>query len=231
MAAIVLTNSIWNTTNGTKASTSATYNVDELIVVFVANTGNVAPPTLTDNHADGLGTYTNITSALKNASADKMFVFVRNALIGSTAAAVITMTPGTTTGGGMIIARVSGMLRTGTNAVRASGNQENQAASGTPAPVFPQAALTANPCLGAIFNGTSPATLTPPGSWTEQKDLGYSTPTSGIEVATRDSGETGTTITWGSTSGSAFCSLIVELDTSAAPVLLPPIVNAAVSVQ
>ena len=116
-----------------------------------------------------------------------------------------------------VIYSVAGMLRTGpSGAVRQAAKQDNQAAA-TPAPAFTANALTGNPCYGAIFNATSPAGLAPPTGWTENAsaDHGQSSPTCGQESAYIDSGFTGTTVTWGSASASAFCSLICELDTTA----------------
>src|SRR5262249_36569936 len=87
----------------------------------------------------------------------------------------------------------------------------------TPAPVFGASALTGNVTLGAVFNANNPAAMTPPTSWTEQNDTGYNTPTTGQEYVSRDSGFTGTTITWGNASGSAFSAITVELDTTSTP--------------
>jgi hypothetical protein len=59
--------------------------------------------------------------------------------------------------------------------------------------------------------------MTPPTSWTEDSDNGYSTPTAGQESVSRVSGFTGTTVTWGGTSATAFGDIIVEIDTSSFP--------------
>jgi hypothetical protein len=89
------------------------------------------------------------------------------------------------------------------------------AAAATPTCVLNSAALTTNALIGAVFNGTNPATMTPRASWTERADVGYATPTSGLEVMSRDSGETATSIAWGGTSASAFCASVFELDITA----------------
>jgi hypothetical protein len=206
----------FTTTSGTKTANLVSVQFGALIVVFAANTGQTATPTVTDANSDGLGAYTEITSALKNTSADKMFVFTRNALVGVVENTLVTMTPGTTTGGGLEAIQISGMTRVGAAAIRQSAREENQAAAGTPTPVFSVAALTENLCLGAVFNASNPAAMTPRGSpvWTEQTDVGYATPTTGLEVMSINSGETATSIAWGGTSATAFCSIVVELDTS-----------------
>lgn len=205
-----------STTNAS-SYTSASFNVftGELIVVFVGGTATIANGAVTDSLG---GTYTDCGTANKNASADEMHVFIRTALIGSNTSMTVNWdcTGDAATGCIMFMIRVSGMTRTGLNAMRQFANQNNQAGGGTPAPTFAAACLTGNPTLGVIFNATNPAGMTPPTSWSElTTDKGFGTPTTGGEYVIRNSGFTGTTITWGSTSASAFCSIIIELDTSA----------------
>ena len=204
-----------NTSSGTKTVT-ATPAVGDLIVLVCAHTGNTSTAAPTDNNSDGAGTYTLVTTAVKASSADTMKVWIRNSFIGSASSTVFTHAPGTTTGGGVGVFKVTGMTRTGLNAIRQSAIQSNRAAA-TPTPVLGVAALTGNPLIGAVFNATNPATMTARGTpaYTERFDTGYATPTSGLETMSIDSGETGTSIAWGNASASAFCSIIVELDTSA----------------
>ena len=108
------------------------------------------------------------------------------------------------------------MLRAGPAAIRQFTKQDNQAGGGTPAPAFGVSCLTGNLTLVACANAANPAALTPNASWSEKLDSGHGTPTTGIEISSRDSGFTGTTVTFGGTSGSAFCTIAVELDASAA---------------
>jgi len=213
MAAVTLLGSVLNTTNGSKTVT-ATPAVGDLIVIIAAHTGNTSSAAPTDNNADGLGTYSLVNSAVKASSADTMRAWVRSAFIGSATSTVFSTAPGTTTGGGMAVLKVTGMSRKALAAVLQSAIQSNQAA-GTPAPVFAAAAQTANAIVAALFNATNPATMTARSSpaYTERVDTGYATPTTGFEVMTINSGETGTTITWGNSSASAFASIALELDT------------------
>jgi len=214
----------FNTTSGTH-TVAATPAVGDLIVLVVANSGYTGSVLPTDNNPDAHGTYFLINSALKNSSADLLQFYVREARIGVAASTTFTHAPGTTTGGGLGVFKVTGITRSALLAIRQSAVQANQAASGTPTPVFGSAALTTNPVLGAVFNGTSPATMTPRSSpaYTEAFDVGYSTPTTGLETMFISSGETGTSIAWGGTSASAFASGVVEIDSSAVP--LYPIVQ------
>jgi hypothetical protein len=217
MATVTFAGDTFTTTAGSKTLT-ATPAVGDLIVVFVAATGVVTSTSygVSDNNTDGHGTYLRITTALKATSADGLAAFVRADPI-QRAVSTIWTTSGDTasTGGGLAVWRINGLTLTALQAVRQSAVQSNQAAAGTPAPVLGAAALTGNPLVGAIFNATNPATMTPPTSWTEDADVGYATPTTGLEAVHIASGFTGSTVTWGGTSGSAFCSMVVELSTAA----------------
>lgn len=206
---------VWNSNSGTKSSASFTPAVGDLIVVVTGHsgyTGSVAP---TDDNSDGFGTYSLAKSSMCRSSADRVQIWVRDALVGAAAATVVSIAPGTTTGGGLRPLKVTGMSRAGASAIRQVGGQDDTAAA-TPAPSFPGAALTTNPLVGLVMNASNAAALSAPSGWSESFDQGYNTPTSGLECVTRDSGETGTTITWGSSSATAFGSVIVELDASSA---------------
>ena len=195
--------------------------LNDLIVVVAPCTLTGGTISVTDNNADGLGTYVQVDSDRTGFStAGVLTVWVRNALIGSATSTVFTATQTGSTGGGLDVFRVSGMSYAGAAAVRQTAGQSTGTAGTTPAPVLGAAALTGNPLIGAVCNGTSPATMTPRTSWTEATDLGYATPTTGMETMYRSSGETGTTQTWGSTSATAFASVVIEL-TAAAPETSP----------
>ena len=119
--------------------------------------------------------------------------------------------------------RVAGMSRTGQSASKQTKTFVNGTAGGTPSVTFSTDCDTNNPTIGLVGNAANPAGLTPPNAWTEPAgaDLGYSNPTRGAEGVFRNSGFTGTTINWGSTSATAWHVAVVELDTSAAPTRTP----------
>jgi hypothetical protein len=219
MAAVTLLGTAtFTTTSGTKTVT-ATPAVGDLIVIVSAHSANTSTALPTDNN--NLGKYTLINTCVKNTSADTLKMFVRNDLIRSASSTVFTIAPGTSTGGGLAVMKITGMSRCGiTAAVLQSAIQSNQALGGTPAPVFGASPLTANPIIAAVFNATNPAGVTPRSAvaYTGRVDAGYITTTHGLRVASVDSGDTTATNTWGGTSATAFCSLSVELDTSATPV-------------
>jgi len=207
-------------TSGTGNRTvTITPAVGDLFIVCIAVAANAQDaPTCADNNANG-GSYYRIDVGnwLIVAVNYRISLFVRDYALINTTSTTITGTTGSNTSGSIIVVAVSGMDRFGKDAIRQIGTQDNQTAGGTPAPIFPVAALTGNMCIGAIGNGTNPGGVTQPASWTSRHNVGFSNDALGQVVATRDSGETNSTITWGSTSASIFASIVAELDTSKSP--------------
>jgi hypothetical protein len=218
MAAVTLLGTAtFNTSSGTKTVT-ATPAVGDLIIIVTAHSGNTSSTAPTDNNPDGLGTYTQIATAAKASSADTLKMWARDAAIGNASSTVFTHAPGSSSGGGLAVHKVTGMSRFGASAAKQATTVNNQA-SGITGVSFGAAVLTGNALIGAIFNATNPAGLSTPSSWTERMDLGYSTPTTGLETASRDSGATAQTYQW-SNSASAWCGVAVELDTTVPAVLV-----------
>jgi hypothetical protein len=188
-----------------------------LLVAYVCVTGNTET---TWAMSDSLGgSWTKIRRQVKATSVDIAEIWVRNSLLPSTPGA-LTCTyskpgAGSATGCLMAILDVTGMTRTGSNAVRGQGGQDNRAGSTTPAATFAQAALTANPTITAIHCATQTPTTTYPTGFTDLVSTGDLTPTTGFRVGRDDSGFTGSTVTWGGTSSSAYSTVAIELDTSA----------------
>jgi hypothetical protein len=209
------------------ATASFTPAVGDLLLVFVVASGTVAAGTCTESVAET--TFTKVTSCLKNSSADTNYLFIANKLLTSGTARTVTFdcTGDAATGAIVTVYRIAYLGRWGSNAIRQSAVQANQAATGTPAPAFTTAALTTNPVLGLVGNSAtaansmSPPTGTTP-TWNEGSDNAYSTPSTGSETIWINSGFTGTTVTWGSTCATAFGSIIVEVDASAP---FPPVLD------
>lgn len=197
------------------ASGSFTPSLGDLLVVCVTASGTVAAGTVSNSAGT---TFTKITSALKASGADTLYLFVADSLVTSATSQTCTFdcTGDNATGAIVTVLSLSGMTRTGAAAVKKSGKQDNGAAAGTPTVSLGSAALSQNLLVGFIGNGSSPATLTQPSSWSELWDsTGYSTPTTGHEVASIASGFTGSSVTWGSTSATAFGAIVAEFDVSA----------------
>lgn len=212
MATFVADAITFNTTAGNK-TVAITPAVGDLLIVIAANTGTTTDPTITDDRG---GTYTRIAAAdaIKNASADEMHFYVRDAPCQLAVSHTLTMNVGGAgTGGGAWVARIAGMAKFGANAVRQATKQDNQALGGTPTATFTLPILTESLTIFACFNaGTAGSVLANPVNYNERQDVGYTVPAAGLEIATRDSGQTGLTITANGTSGTAFCTIGVELD-------------------
>lgn len=188
--------------------------VGDLLVVFVGVTASAIDGTLVDSQG---GTYTLVRTASKNTSADRLLLFVANQLVASATSTTVTYDCTGDNGTGCIIhvASVAGMSRSGASAISQQAAQNNQAGGAAPAPVFAFNCKTTDPTLGCVFNATNPAGMNPPTNWNEgAADVGYNTPPTGSEYVWRNSGFTGTTITWASNSATEFCALTVELDSS-----------------
>lgn len=223
MATVVFEVDTPSTANATSyVSGSFTPAVGDLLVVFVTASATISPQASLAYSSPSELTFSKISSATRNAGADTLYLFVSDGFVPTAASRSVTYDciGDAATGTVITVYSISGMGRTGAAAVRQTAVQSNQA-SGTPAPVFASAALTANPVLGMVANGSNPAGMTPPtGSsptWTEGSDSGYITPTTGQETIWAASGFTGTTVTWGNAPGTLFGSIIVELDASSQP--------------
>ena len=232
MAAVALTVApTWTTAAGAKTST-ATPVLGDLIVVIAAASGITTNLGVSDNNSDGNGTYTFIKGASSLAGTVTIQAFVRAAFIGSATSTIWTTSgDGASTGGGLGVYRISGLTAltlTGISAIRQSAVQTNGGATATPSFSFSAAALTGNPLIGGVVNGSNAATLTPPTGWTEDADLGYNTPATGLEIVHINSGFTGSSLTWGSTSATTFAALALEIHT-ANPSVPGRVVSQAVS--
>jgi hypothetical protein len=217
MAATYRTSTVGGGTSGTTARTAAiTTAVGDLLICFVAYSGVTTLTSVTDNAGDG-GTWTQVQTALFGSSANIGAVYVRSKLMASAVSVTVTVNASTNTAGEIVLVAYSGMRYTGSAAVRSKGSQANQA-SGTPAPALNQAALTANPVL-TFYAAVGTVGLTAPTSWTSRQSAGQTTPSTWAQVCTRDSGFTGTTVTWGSSSSVAFASIAIELDSSVPPLV------------
>lgn len=211
MATVTHAISTASTSNATTyASGAFTPVAGDLLVVFVRAGATTATGTMTGS--TGL-TFTKVDHALFASSAHRVYCFVSNSGAAASSQTVTFDCTGDTADGAVVhVLRVNGMGVFGASAVRQSAKTENNAGGGAPVATFASAAQSGNPTMGCVGNGANPATLTPPTNWAEASDTGYGTPTSGSEVVHRSSGFTTSTITWGSTSASAFGVLTVELN-------------------
>jgi hypothetical protein len=214
MAATYRTSAAGGGTSGTTNRTvTITPAVGDYLVLFATISGSTNwSPSVTDSNASAAG-WSLVGVCRWNSSADLMACWVRKALMANTTSTVITCNSGSNTAAELVVLAYSGMTRVGINGIRQWAGQENQASGGTPTPVLNASALTGNPTLWAVASGDT--TTSPNASWTERQDVSQSTPTTALEVATRDSGFTGTSVAAAATQSTVFASMIVELDSSA----------------
>src|SRR3990167_3549978 len=215
MATVSELGETWNTTAGDK-TVVATPALNDLIVVVAAASGMAGGDNISvaDNNSDGLGAYTRIARALGGGTTGMLDIWIRNSKVGSATSTTFTATITGDTGGGLTVLKVTGMSRAGSSASKQFADEDSQTEN-PPTCVFPAAALTANACIGAIFGEDNPIALTQPSGWSETTDTGWASPTSGIHVTFRSSGETGQTISWSGGATTDHCDVLVELDTSA----------------
>lgn len=199
------------TGTGNRTATISAQAGDHLTVYVKWSGNNNTSPTCTDDQS---GTYDLVLTALNNGSADIMAIFVRQQRVQTTA--TITVAPvvgsGTNTAGEIVIVAVTGMTRMGANSIRQSAKQENQT-TGVPTPVLGASALTGNLTV-TVAGSTTTAGAVPNASWTERQDVSQSSPVTAIEVATRDSGFTGTSAAYVSIASGVWSSAILEFDTT-----------------
>ena len=200
----------WNTTAGNKTVTAAPV-AGSLIVVVASSSGLAGGTTsVTDDQS---GTYTQVDSDRTGFSTTGVLtVWVRTALIPTGASTVFTAAQAGSTGGGLAVFSVAGMVDVGASAVRSNGGQSTGTAGTTPAPVLSQTPLSYNPIITAVSNGTQNGGTTTRDGYSDVAITGYNTPATGLDICSQDFGETTATITWGGTSATAFASVAIELD-------------------
>jgi len=156
------------------------------------------------------------TKVADTATANPAQIWVSNSgMAGNSITVTINTSASTPSGLAADVISVSGMNSYGSSAVIQASNADSGLGGASIDPVFPVSVQSANPTLGIVANATNPATQLEPSGWTESADIGYATPTRGIETIFRNSGFSGTTITWGDTASSVFSAIAVELNASA----------------
>lgn len=210
MAAVSLLGSTINTTAGAKTVT-ATPAAGDLILIFVVVAGDATWSAPTDDQS---GTYVQMGPTVNISTVVYGAWYIRTALIPAGSSTIFTLSnPGSDTGGGLAVLKVTGMAKAGNSAW--TKGRTGSGVGGTPATGnWTSAKLTTNPVVGAVINTSNPAGLTPTTGYSELLDIGFSAPTVGVEIQKIDSGDTTNTMTWGSTYGLDWVCIGVELDAS-----------------
>jgi len=196
-----------------------TPSVGDLIIACVLYTGGtVNTGTCVDDQTGG--TYTKLhTATFGTSNINTLTIWARDNLCTSTSTHGLTFDcTGTSTGRGFNVMRWSGFNVAGSSVKAKANTNTSVTAAGTPDAQFGSAISTNNAVIIFLGNETNTAGLTEPTGFTERSDLGFSSPTTGFEVVTRDSGETGSTVTFQSASASQFGVCAVELQAGTAGV-------------
>ena len=214
MATCTLIKQLQTTVSSPNTTGTFTPTSGSLLVALLHAVATVSDPGTLNSSIGGF-TFTQFRADEKGGVNDWVYGFVADALVTDTSSQTITWDPGDASNGLIIgLYEIIGVTRFGLSAIRQSASGETTAA-GTPSVTLSSAALTGNPVLTMIGNDTNPIAITEPSGWTEGFDLGHATPDSGGQICHRDSGFTGTTITWGSTTATDSVQLAVEIDASA----------------
>jgi hypothetical protein len=205
------------TPNTSGAFTPAT---DDLLVVAVCATGTADVTAALTSSVGGF-TFTQVEYVTYAGDTAGLFLYVSDALVSDTSSQTVTWTEAAdpALGTNIMVAAIAGIELDGLDAIVQTAEEGNQADSSIPETIFAGAAATGNPTLGFACNGLSPANITEPSGWTEGGDIGHASPDHGAEWAYRNSGFTGTTITWQTEYGSAgsiqTAAMSVEIDATA----------------
>ena len=202
-------------TSGTgPRSASITAAAGDLLVAFASVSANSqAAPTMTDSNG---GTYSLVGRAAWQTS-NNMLCFVRDSLLPNAIPTTLTLNTDTNTAGEIVILAYTGISRAGSAAIKQFASQANQPANATPSVTF-AAPVTVGDAVVASVASSDTATQEPNG-WSERKDVHQATPTTALEVATKNK-LTGATITYGAFESFGYAAMGLELDASA---ISPPV--------
>jgi len=190
--------------------------VSSLLFGFVATSGSVCPASsvVLEISSEVWRRFTYITSAQWGAGANTLYAFISNGPSnGQSAIARFGCPSDAATGAVISISQITGMSRTGLSAIRQFAVSQNNAASTVPLCTWGVSSLTANAVLAAV-GANSSAGVTPMTNWTERLDVGYTTPLTGLEYFSRDSGNVSTTVSTGAAVSSLNAMIAIELNTS-----------------
>jgi len=210
--------SLADTGGAPNTSSSFTPTAGSLLLVLVtsANSDDLTGVTLTSSESLTFTILPQITQ-FHSGNWSAVYGFVSDDFA-SAVSQTVTFDQTTDPADGTVISvyEITGLFRTGLSAIRQAKNTTDGSNSGTtPAITFDNTCLIQNPTIAMVGNRSNPAGLTPPTGWTEDADVGETTPDFGAEVVSRQTGFTGTTITWGATSASNWGVLAVEINTAA----------------
>ena len=187
------------------AGTAGTPAAGDLLIAFVLASDTTAAGTMT-----GSWTWTKLLSFTKNGGLDTFYVFWAIATAATSTTPTFDCTGDQATGCLIYCLRVTGDNPKIRPFIRQF--KTNTGSSTNPSVTMNTAILTGNGVCGMVGNGTNSSTqFTAPTSWTENAENTYATPSNALEVASRASGETGSTITWTNSNTTAWGAVVLEI--------------------
>lgn len=188
-------------------------SVGELLGAVVIASGTVDAGAVTAA-ANGVSTFTRVDRASFGPSTHSVYMFLADQLTTGTAAMTVTFdcTGDDATGAIVLPFGVVGMSKTGATAIKQSTKIDDGAGATAPVFTFGTNVLTGNVTVYGLGEISSGGVLTPT-NWTQGHQDTFSTPTIGGAYGYRNSGFTGTTVTWPGNE-TAHGGVMVELDTS-----------------
>lgn len=192
-----------SSSNGTSYVSGAfTPVASDYLLVFVHASDTTVDGTLTDSQGLGWDKLTGVTSNTNN-----RFIAFKSQTSAAASSMTVTWdcTGDAATGAVIGVMRVSG---TDGNIRRTVSN--SGAAAVTPSVSFASACLTTSGIVFATANLSSPHGTTAPTGYIPRVGVSYLTPTTGLASASKNSGETGTSITAGGLSPSDWTTFGIE---------------------
>lgn len=189
------------------AATSGNPAAGDLLISFVAANATPAAGGMT-----GTWTWNLIRQFTHNGGVDSMYVFYAYA-----SAATATQPTFTCTGDAASSCEIYTFRVTGSSGIATADIRQWATATGTaanPVVTMPKAILTTSGCLSMVAsNGTAPTIYTAPTNWTGKVEAGTGTgPRHSTALASRVSGETGTTVTWTRAGTDPWGLIVLELN-------------------
>lgn len=195
---------------------AGTPTTGDALICFVWAVGTLSAGSMT-----GTWTWEKLTS-FSVGGTSTIYVFMAYATAGTSTTPTFSCTDDAATACFIQCFNISGTGGGGSVYVR---QFKSATGSGTnPAVTMDAAILTGNPVLGCAANFlNNSAQFTAPTSWTEGGEASTATTTATLETAYRNSGETGTTITWTNANALPWGAVVVELyNTGTGPTTVTP---------
>lgn len=183
----------------------------DLIVVFASWAG--VDPTLVTLSAvdDQGGTYAVAAEISRQANQHTFGVFVREqAAVASPTVVTITTTGDSATGNNTHVYRVANPGAFGSAAVVQTALLPDQV-TGTPGFTFGAPVDTNNPTIGAVASTAASPLAAAPVGWTSGADDTHASPVNSVQSVFRNSGFSGTGVTWSASIGSDWAGAMVEI--------------------